>query len=223
MADFQPKDGVAGWDYYTDLLATLKPNGNLDKKYGYLSPYWAEEYYDAADVGWYDYSVLEADPDTIEAEKKDTTKIPFGTGFLVYTSKADVTLTFSGEVLADDIALPLNENANTFVGNVTPATVKLNQIIPTDGVNGWDYYTDLLATLKTNGNLDKKYGYLSPYWAEEYYNASDAGWYDYAVLEADPDTIEAEKVPDTVEFKPGEGFLVYVSKANIELVVPSPL
>ena len=205
------------------MLATLKQNGNLDKKYGYLSPYWASKYYNASDAGWYDYYVLEQDPETIEAEKKDSTKIPFGTGFLVYASKAGVTLTFAGEVLEDEIAIPLNGGANTFVGNVTPVTIRLNQISATDGENGWDYYNDMLATLKTNGNLDKKYGYLSPYWAGRYYNASDAGWYDYSVLEQDPETIEAEKVPDTVVFGPGDAFLVYTAKANIELLIPSPL
>ena len=223
LSTFLPKDGADGWDYYSDYLATLKTNGNLDKKYGYLSPYWAGQYYNEEDVGWYDYAVLEADPETIDAEKMDDVKIPFGTGFLIYTSKANVTLTFAGEVLEDEIALPLNENANTFIGNATPTTVKLNSLTATDGANGWDYYSDYLATLKTNGNLDKKYGYLSPYWAGQYYNEEDVGWYDYAVLEADPETIDAEKIDDTVVFNPGDAFLVYVSKAGIELLVPSPL
>ena len=223
LANFLPKDGAAGWDYYSDFLATLKTNGNLDKKYGYLSPYWADKYYEAEDVGWYDYSVLAEDPDTIEAEKKDSTKIPFGTGFLVSSSAAGNTLTFSGEVLQDEIALPLNEKANTFVGNVTPVAVRLNQMTPTDGAAGWDYYSDFLATLKTNGNLDKKYGYLSPYWADKYYEAEDVGWYDYSVLAEDPDTIEAEKVPDSVVINSGDAFLVSVSNGGVELLVPSAL
>ena len=223
LADFLPKDGASGWDYYSDFLATLKTNGNLDKKYGYLSPYWADKYYEAEDVGWYDYSVLAEDPDTIEAEKKNSTKIPFGTGFLVSSSAAGNTLTFSGEVLQDEIAIPLNEKANTFVGNVTPVAVRLNQMTPTNGASGWDYYSDFLATLKTNGNLDKKYGYLSPYWADKYYEAEDVGWYDYSVLAEDPDTIEAEKVPDTVVINSGDAFLVSVSNGGVELIVPSPL
>ena len=223
LADFLPTDGKNGWDYTSDFLATLKVNGTLDKKYGYLSPYWEEEYYEAGQSGWYDYAVLQPDPDEITAAKVDNTKIPFGTGFLVYTSGSDVKLTFSGEVLSDEVALPLNENANTFVGNVTPVTVKLNQLVPTDGKNGWDYTSDFLATLKVNGTLDKKYGYLSPYWEDEYYEAGQSGWYDYAVLQPDPDEIEAEKVPDTVAFGAGEGFLVYTSGAGIELVVPSAL
>ena len=223
LSAFIPKDGADGWDYYTDFLATLKVNGNIQKKYGYLSSYWAGEYWNEEDAGWYDFSVLEEDPEVIEAEKADATKIPFGTGFLVYTSKANVNVKFSGEVLKGDIALPLNGGANTFVGNVTPNAIKLNELLATSGANGWDYYTDFLATLKTNGNLLHKYGYLSPYWASEYWSEEDSGWYDFSVLEADPETIEADKVSDEVVFKSGEGFLIYTSKANVELLVPGAL
>ena len=223
LGTFKPKDGVDGWDYYTDYLATLKPNGNLDKKYGYVSPYWAKQYWNEEDAGWYDFAVLAEDPETIEADKADSTLIPFGTGFLVYTSKANGTMTFSGEVLEGDIALPLSRNANTFVGNVTPQTIQLNKLLATSGGDGWDYYTDYLATLKTNGNLLHKYGYLSPYWAKQYWNEEDAGWYDFAVLAEDPETIEADKVADDVVFNPGEGFLIYTSKANVELLVPGAL
>lgn len=120
----------------------------------------------------------------------------------------------------------LNRNANSFVVQtflpcgVTKENVTLGTFKPKDGVDGWDYYTDYLATLKTNGNLLHKYGYLSPYWAKQYWNEEDAGWYDFAVLAEDPETIEADKVADDVVFNPGEGFLIYTSKANIELLVP---
>ena len=123
----------------------------------------------------------------------------------------------------------LNEKANSFVVQtllpcgVTKADVTLADFLPTDGEDGWDYARDYVATLKVNGTLDKKYGYLSPYWEKEYYEAGQSGWYDYAVLQPDPDEIEAEKVPDTVTFGAGEGFLVYTSGAGIELVVPSAL
>lgn len=223
LASFSPSEGVSGWNYYTDYVATLKANGNIDKRYGYISAYWAGEYWDASAQGWYDFAFLRTDPETITEEQVGNTKIPYGTAFLVYTAKSGVTITFAGEVLEDDIAIALNENANTFVGNARPTAVKLGEISATDGISGWNYYTDFLATLKTNGNIDNRYGYISAYWAGEYWNASAQGWYDFAFLRTDPETITEDQVGDAVEFNPGDGFLVYVGKPNIELLVPSAL
>ena len=223
LDDFVPTSGADGWDYTSDFLATLKTNGNLDKKYGYLSPYWAAKYWTADEAGWYDYSLLSEEEQTASDELGATTKIPFGTGFLVYTAGSSVTITFSGEVLQDEVALALNENANTFVGNATPAAVNLADIAPTSGADGWDYTSDFLATLKTNGNLDKKYGYLSPYWAAKYWTADEAGWYDYSLLSEEEQTASDEIKGDSVQFAPGAGFLVYTAGSDIELVLPSPL
>ena len=105
---------------------------------------------------------------------------------------------------------------------VAKADVTLSSFLPVDGENGWAFDTDFLATLKTNGNLDKKYGYLSTYWAGEMDDASLEGWYDFAPLAAE-EFSDSDRVADTIGFAAGDGFLVYTSKANMELLVPSPL
>ena len=123
----------------------------------------------------------------------------------------------------------LNENANAFVAQtlipcgVTAADVTLDDFVPTSGADGWDYTSDFLATLKTNGNLDKKYGYLSPYWAAKYWTADEAGWYDYSLLSEEEQTASDAIKGDSVQFAPGAGFLVYTAGSDIELVLPSPL
>ena len=222
LSQFVPTDGEFGWSYGTDYLATLKPNGTFDKKYGYLSPYWAgpDGLDDMTACGWHIYSNLEQDE--FYGERCDNNKIPFGTGVAVYTSMANVNITFAGEVLADDYGVPLAGQANTFTGIVCPADIKLGDLTATNGEFGWSYGTDYLATIKTNGTFDKKYGYLSPYWAGP--NGLDDmtayGWHLYSNLEQDE--FYGERC-DNVPLASGQAIAVYTSMAGIELVIPSAL
>ena len=103
----------------------------------------------------------------------------------------------------------------------TTDSVKLADFVPSTGADGWAYDTDFLATLKVNGNKDHEYGYLSPYWAAQYFKADQAGWYDLSVCQ-DEEFDDAEK-KDSFVVPAGQSFLVYTSGADIELLVPSPL
>ena len=100
-------------------------------------------------------------------------------------------------------------------------TVTLGDFVPSNGADGWAYDTDFLATLKVNGNKDHEYGYLSPYWANKYFEDEQAGWYDLSVCQ-DEEFDGATKKND-VQIPAGQAFLVYTAGSDIELVVPSPL
>ena len=220
LGDILPTDGADGWAYDTDFLATLKPNGNKNASYGYLSPYWANKYFEDEQAGWYDLSVCQ-DEEFDGATKKNSTVIPFGTGVLVYTSGSGVTVTFAGEVKDEEVALGLATGSNSFVGNASPVDLTLGDLLPTGGADGWAYDTDFLATLKPNGNKDASYGYLSPYWANKYFEDEQAGWYYLSVCQ-DEEFDGATKKND-VQIPAGQAFLVYTAGSGIELVVPSPL
>ena len=105
--------------------------------------------------------------------------------------------------------------------NTAAEAVTLGDILPTDGADGWAYDTDFLATLKPNGNKNASYGYLSPYWANKYFEDEQAGWYDLSVCQ-DEEFDGATKKND-VQIPAGQAFLVYTAGSGIELVVPSPL
>ena len=230
LSQFVPTDGEDGWMYNMDYIATIKPNGAFDKKYGYLSTYWAgpDGFEDPDLKGWWDFTVVNKDFEVPEEQiiSRNNEKIPFGTGVAVYTSMAGVTVTFAGEVLADDYGIPLSFNANTFTGIVCPADVKLGDLEPTDGEDGWMYNMDYLATIKPNGAFDKKYGYLSPYWAgpDGFEDPDLKGWWDFTVVNKDFEVPEEQIISrDGVELKAGQGLAVYTSMAGVELVVPSAL
>jgi hypothetical protein len=226
LSSFQPKGGEDGWEYSKDYLATIKVNGSFDKKYGYVSAYWAgEEGFDDASLeGWWDLDACKADFEVDELVSRNNVVIPFGTGVAIYTSMSDITVTFSGEVLSEDYGVPLNPQANTFTGLYAPKTMTLGELVPTGGEDGWEYSKDYLATLKVNGSFDKKYGYVSPYWAGEegFDDTSLEGWWDLDVCKADFDVDEFES-RNTVEIDAGQAFAVYTSMSGIELVIPSAL
>ncbi len=218
LSKIVPMNGENGWSYSSDNLATVKNTGVVDKKFGYVSPYWAELAEDATVEGWHLYSNLE--DSEFYGERCDNVKIPFGTGLSIYTSASGVTVQFAGEVLMDDYGIPLSENANTFTGVVCPKDITLGELEPTNGEKGWSYSADYLATLKPNGAVDKKYGYVSPYWAELAEDATVEGWHLYSNVE---DTKFYGERFDNVQLTAGQGFCVYTSAASVELVVPSAI
>ena len=222
LSDFTVTDGENGWQYDSDWVGTLKVNGTIDKQYTYVTPFMAsEEVLDDEDlIGWWD--MLDARYETFEKGKMDTVKIPFGTGLCAYTSKNGVSITFAGEVLADDYGIPLNYGANTFTGIVCPADVVLGQLEVTDGENGWQYDSDWLGTLKVNGTIDKQYTCVTPFMASEEVLDDEEliGWWD--MLDARYETFEKGKMDDT-PFAAGLGLCVYTSKNGVELVIPSAI
>ena len=222
LSQFVPTDGENGWSYGTDYIATIKPNGSFDKKFGYLSPYWAgpDGLDDMTACGWHLFSNLQQDE--FYGERYDNEKIPFGTGIAVYTSMSAVTVTFAGEVLSDDYGIPLSYNANTFTGVVCPIDLKLGDIDATDGELGWSYGTDYLATIKPNGSFDKKYGYMSPYWAgpDGLDDKTAEGWHLFSNLQQDE--FYGERC-DNVPLASGQAVAVYTSMSGVELVIPSAL
>ena len=218
LSQFVPTDGEEGWSYGTDFLMTLKPNGTTDKTYGYMSPFWADLAGDKSYKGWHLYENLSQD--IFDGERCDNVKIPFGTGVAMYTSMANVTVTFAGEVLADDYGVPLSGGANTFTGVVCPVDVVLGDLSATDGEEGWSYGTDFLMTIKPNGTTDKTYGYMSPFWADLAGDKSYEGWHLYENLSQD--IFDGERC-DNVPLKSGQAVAVYTSMAGVELVIPSAL
>ena len=218
LSEFVPTDGEFGWSYGTDYLATIKPNGTFDKTFGYVSPFWADLAGDKSYVGWHLFANVSED--NFEGERFDNEKIPFGTGVAVYTAMANVTVTFAGEVLADDYGVPLSENANTFTGIICPADIKLGDLSATDGEFGWSYGTDYLATIKPNGTFDVTYGYVSPFWADLAGDKSYEGWHLFANISED--NFEGERF-DNVQLKAGQAIAVYTAMSGVELVVPSAL
>ena len=222
LSHFVPTDGEMGWSFNTDYLATIKPNGTFDKKYGYLSPYWAgpDGLDDKTACGWHLFENLVKEE--FYGERCDSDKIPFGTGVAMYTSMANVTVTFAGEVLADDYGVPLAGGANTFTGIVCPADITLGDITATDGESGWSFNTDYLATIKPNGTFDKKYGYLSPYWAgpDGLDDKTAQGWHLFENLVKEE--FYGDRFDD-VELKAGQAIAVYTAMPNMELVIPSAL
>ena len=222
LSQFVPTDGENGWSFNTDYLMTIKPNGTADKMYGYLSPYWAgpDGLDDKTACGWHLFSNLQKEE--FYGERCDNVKIPFGTGVAIYTSMANVTVTFAGEVLADDYGVPLSYQANTFTGIVCPADVVLGDLTATDGENGWSFNTDYLMTIKPNGTADKMYGYLSPYWAgpDGLDDKTAEGWHLFSNLQKEE--FYGERCDD-VPLKAGQAVGVYTSMANIEIVIPSAL
>ncbi len=222
LSKFIPKDGdeTTGWMYNTDYLATVKNTGAVDKKYGYISPYWAEQSGDPTTLGWHLYSNLQNED--YFGERFDDEKIPFATGIYIYSNNKNMTVQFSGSVLSDDYGIPLAQNANTFTGVICPKDITLKDLEPTNGdeTTGWLYNTDYLATLKTNGSVDKKYGYISPYWSEQSGDPTTLGWHLYSNLQNED--YFGERCDD-IPLTAGQGFYVYVNNQNIELVVPSAI
>jgi hypothetical protein len=226
LSSFKPTNGEEGWDYSQDYLATIKVNGSFDKKYGYVSPFWAgkDGFDDASLEGWWDLDVCKSDFEDGEVDSRNNVVIPFGTGVAIYTGMANVNVTFAGQVLSDDYGIPLNYQGNTFTGLVAPSDMLLGNLTPTNGEAGWDYSQDYLATIKVNGSFDKKYGYVSPYWAgkDGFDDTSLEGWWDLDVCKAD---FEVDEIVsrNNVEITAGQAFAVYTGMSGIELVVPSAL
>ena len=222
LSQFVPTDGEDGWSFNTDYLMTIKPNGTAEKLYGYLSPYWAgpDGLDDMTACGWHLFSNLQKEE--FYGERCDNVKIPFGTGVAIYTAMPNVTVTFAGEVLADDYGVPLSYQANTFTGIVCPVDVVLGDLTATDGEEGWSFNTDYLMTIKPNGTADKLYGYLSPYWAgpDGLDDMTACGWHLFSNLQKEE--FYGERC-DNVQLKSGQAIGVYTSMAGIELVIPSAL
>ncbi len=218
LSQFVPTDGKEGWSFDTDYLATITPKGTFDKKYGYLSPYWAERIGEPDAHGWYDYDII-SEEDT-SGDSRDRQTIPFGTGLAVYTESEGVSIRFAGEVLMDDYGIPLSYAANTFTGVICPSDVILGQLEPTGGKEGWSFDTDYLATISPKGTFDKKYGYLSPYWAERIGETGAEGWYDYDIISEEDTSGESR---DNVPLTSGQGLAVYTENTDVELVVPSAI
>ena len=218
LSQFVPTDGEEGWEFDTDNLSTIKPNGCNDKVYGYVSPYWAEVLEDKTLKGWHLYSNLAEEE--FYGERCDNVKVPFGTAVVAYTALPNVAVTFAGEVLSDDYGIPLSENANTFTGILCPVDVKLGDLTATDGEEGWEFDTDNLSTIKPNGCNDKVYGWVSPYWAEVLEDKTLEGWHLYSNLAEEE--FYGERCDD-VELKSGQAVVVYTALPNVELVIPSAL
>ena len=218
LSQFVPTDGEEGWEFDTDYLFTIQPNGCADKMYGYVSPYWAEALEDKTLKGWHFYSNLQGEE--YYGERCDNVKIPFGTGVGILTMMSNVSVTFAGEVLADDYGVPLNENANTFTGIVCPADIKLGDLTATDGEEGWEFDTDFLFTIKPNGCADQTYGWVSPYWAEALEDKTLEGWHLYSNLQSEE--YYGERC-DNVPLAAGQAIGVCTMMSGVELVVPSAL
>ena len=214
------------WDYTTDYVALINPNGTTGQKFTYVTKTMAEEVLkDETLIGWWKYE--DAKDGTFVGDKQDGYIIPFGTAFMVYTERPSA-ITFSGEVLEDDYGIPLDFNSNTFTGIVCPADVKIGDLMPKNGDSetiGWAYDTDYIARIKPDGTFGAKYTYVTPYMAVNAFGLSEdselVGWWDYEVALAE-NFVSSEKVDDSVEFKAGDAIMIYTG-AECELVIPSAI
>jgi hypothetical protein len=124
----------------------------------------------------------------------------------------------------DDYGIPLNTKANTFTGLIAPKDMTLGELAPTSGEDGWDFTQDYLATIKVNGAFDKKYGYVSPFWAgpDGLDDESLLGWWDFNVCQDEFDVDEFES-RNGVEIAAGQAFAINTGMSGGELVVPSAI
>ena len=199
----------------------ISAEGNFGTKFVYVG----RNATDTFGPGWYEGTRDSAGNNLVSG---DAVTFGPGEGMILYTSKADDILKFrmSGGVRLETLGTSV-KNGYTFGGNASPVTLNLSdvQVTAADGsallrtgaaaksCNGALYIQKITA----EGNFGTKYVYVGR-------NATDTfgpGWYE-GTRDSQGENLIAG---DDVTFDPGEGWILYTSKADdvLKIVLPSPV
>ena len=200
-------------------LKTLKANGKINDTYGFYTAEQAFEIDGIEEDGWF----LD---DEIRATGDDEVIFNEGEGFILYTELDDgvVSFTFAGEV-AKGVTTYQVGYKNNLQGNVTAVKIDMNQVkvgdqldalnnpIVTDDLAGGDIQ---IKTWKANGKINDTFAFYPAEQAFEIDGIKEDGWF----LDDEIRCVEDNKV----EFKSGEGFVVYSEREDGAYVqLPSAL
>ena len=213
LGDIKPS---ADWMGGSDEILILSNNGAVSARYTYMNAADATAW--GFTEGWYftdDYNDSSLD---LTELNKNSTLLPLGNGVVVLAGLPTTTVTYAGEVLAEDQPITLKGNAAFNVtGNISPADITLGDIVPSAG---WMGGSDEILLLSDNGAVAARYTFM---------NAADAaswgftpGWYftdDYN--DSSLDLTELNK--NSTQVKAGEGFVVLVGLPTTTITIPSAL
>ena len=146
--------------------------------------------------GWYDEN---------QDEPKDC-ELPLGQGFLTYTTYANGSLVYSGEVDVKEIAIPV-PRLLSFTGNIRPCEIKLSDLTTVDEND--DPISNEISVQFYNERGQKTAEYT---WAlgEDIDEGFADGWYD-----------ENQDEPKDVILPAGRGFCTYTTYEGGYLKFPA--
>ena len=184
-------------------VQTFTSDGKAGPVYIYVNdPEMLEAF--EADEGWY----LVADDEL--ADCKNSTALPFATGFLAKSSRTGSELTYAGEVKPTAVEIPIG--SFTLTGNCSPADLTLASITPNATFIA---APGTLQTFTSDGKAGPVYIYVNDPEMLEAFEASE-GWY----LVADDELTDCKNSTPIVS---GSGFLSKASRTGATLSVPSAL
>jgi len=198
---------------FEDSIQLLDSNGNVTMQATYVSQADLElwDMWPGYEVGWYNSADEELELGTL-----NDTVLPFGTSMTVYTSYSGVTLLYAGEVIQNDVVLPLVSNGFTPVGNASPVDLTLGDIVPNANFAAFE---DSVQMLDSNGNVTMQATYVSQADLElwDMWPGYEVGWYNSADEELELGTLN-----DTVMVA-GQGMTAYTSYSDVTITIPNPM
>ena len=206
----------ASWMGGSDEIKTLKANGAVDKAYTYMNEQDAKDW--GFTPGWYLTSEYNDDSLDLTDRCKNDELLPLGNGLLVLVGSASTTLTYAGEVLAEDQPITLKGGAAfNITGNISPVDMTLGDILPSAS---WMGGSDELKTLKSNGAVDQAYTFMNAQDAKDW--GFTPGW--YLTSEYNNDSLDlTDRCKNSLPVSAGEAFIVLVGSAATTITIPTAL
>ena len=201
-------------------LQTYDETGAMSGRYYFLDAVNADiEVGDSTATGWYDGEAYLKDYSWVCC---NTTKIPFGAGTMLMSGEDDLPMTFSGQVVSDEVATTLyGGNQFTWFGNCSPTEIKLGDVaIPADlGFSSSDVIE--LQTYNESGAMSGRYYFLDAVNADiEVGDETATGWYDGEAYLKDYSWVCCN---ETVKLASGQMFMLMSGESDTTISIPSAL
>ena len=200
-------------------MAVYDSDGSLASRYYFVDNLNAS-ILGLSKAGWYDADAVFGWYAT-DADLADNEIIPFGYGVIITSGEADVPMTFSGQVVAEEKSYKINgNNGITWTGNATPTEITLGDMaIPTDQ-NFSSGSSIELAIYGADGALASRY-----YFVDELNSSilglTTPGWYDadavFGWYATDADLKNSVKIPA------GQMVIITSGEADTTLTLPNPM
>ena len=214
VVGYLTKESVAGFNFYAPMFEPIDAAEGIDIqkiKLGDGAESWADniQILDEGGSTIAQYYYATADESGLEEDGwltegldalADVTLDP-GQSVIVETSEDAVVITYSGQVATADVPVPSVAGFN-FVGNVTPASIDIQQIKLGEGASSW---ADNIQILDEGGSTIAQYYYAT---------ADESG------LEEDGWLTEGLDALATVSLDSGLGIIVETESDDVTITLP---
>ena len=201
------------------VLEIYGSDGTLEGAYSFVDEANCETY-SLTNPGWYPLDLMQQWTATDDDLSNDVV-VPYGKGVIITSGEADSTVTFSGEVLAQEKTYEIVGSGITWTGNATPVDLKLKDFaIPTDSsfVGGDSIVLEIYGS---DGTLVGAYSFVDEANCESY-SLTTPGWYPLDLMQQWTAT-DDDCANETVTIPAGKMVIITSGEADTTLTLPSPL